>query len=100
MDKKLEHSFASASTEDISHLHYSSSSPSETDSDAFRSSDDPWFMENHQINHLYIPRSTNFDTYMSWFEQFETDISRVVYRTRIEPNYWTSLSAEEQQKFM
>lgn len=110
MDQKLEHSIASASTEDadpeFSDLHYSSSSSSKADSDAFRSSDDNHssddssFMENHQKNHLYIRQSTTMNTYMIWFKQMEADILRVVHRSRIEPNFWTSLSAEKRQQFM
>lgn len=108
MDRKLEHSFASASTEDadsdFSVLNYSSSSSSMTDSsDAFcssdeiNSSDDSWFMEIHQKTHFYMPQPTTNITH--GFEQMEEDILRLVHRLRIEPNFWTSLSAEERQKY-
>lgn len=103
MDQKLEHSFASASTEDadpVSSDLCSSSSSAKADSDARHSSDDPSFMENYQKNHFYIRPSTNIHTYMIWFERMEADILRVLHRSRIEPNFWTSLSAEKQQQFM
>lgn len=98
MDQKLEHLFASASTEDASDL--DTSEAVNCDSGASHSSVDSSFMKNYEMNHFYIPRSSTINTNMIWFEQMEADILRVVHRTRIEPNYWTSLSAEEREQFM
>lgn len=106
MDQKLEHSIASASTENADPDSSDLYSSSKADSDDFNSFDDlhssidSSFMESYQKIRFYIPRSTDVDTSMNWFSQLEEDILRVVHRSRIDPNYWTCLSAEEQQKFM